>query len=339
MRPLNAGLIGFGLAGRVFHAPLIAAVDGIHLATVVTSRKDEVGKRYPSAHVVASAQELFDDPAIDLVVVATPNESHFDLAARALDAGKHVVIDKPFACTAAEAEALMARAAGRILTVFHNRRWDSDFLTLKRLTAEDALGEVFYFESHFDRFRPNLKGGWREQEGVATGIWYDLGAHLIDQALQLFGKPLAITADLGIRRPAAVTTDYFRVLLRYERVRVVLTGDTLGPADNRRFIVHGSQASYIKHGLDAQEAYLAQGGSPLDATYGLDPNPGLLHKPGGEMVSIETERGKYTTFYEGVRDCLHGRAPLPVTAREALMVMRILEAGQLSAAERREITL
>jgi len=339
MRPLNAGLIGFGLAGRVFHAPLIAAVDGLNLAAVVTSRADEVAKRYPAARVLASAEALFADSTIDFVVVATPNDSHFDLAARALDAGKHVVIDKPFAQTAAEAEALIARSAGRVLTVFHNRRWDSDFLTLKRLIGEGALREVFYFESHFDRFRPKPKGGWREQAGISSGIWYDLGSHLLDQALQLFGRPLAITADLATRRDGAAATDYFRVLLRYKKQRIVLTGDMLGPADYRRFIVHGTRGSYIKHGLDAQEAYLAGGGTPRDATYGLDPQPGHIHLPSGEMVSPETERGNYTAFYAGVRDCLHGRAPLPVTAREALTVMHILQAGVVSADERREVAL
>lgn len=336
---INVGLIGFGLAGRVFHAPLIATTDGLCLNTIVTSRKEEVAKLYPAARTAASAQEVFDDPAIDLVVVATPNDSHFDLASRALAARKHVVIDKPFASTAAEARELIARATGRLLTVFHNRRWDGDFLTLKRLMADGTVGDIFYFESHFDRFRPVVRDRWRERAGAASGIWYDLGSHLIDQALQLFGRPLAIAADLAARRSGAVTTDYFRVLLRYDTLRVVLTGDSLAPDDNRRFVVHGSRASYVKHGLDAQEAYLAGSGSPRDACYADDPSPGQIHRPGGEVVSVETVRGRYPVFYENVRDAVRGCMPLAVTAAEALEVMDILEAGEISAARRREVAL
>src|SRR5512133_3542028 len=245
MRTANVALIGFGLAGRVFHAPLISAVDGLKLTAIVSSRKDEIEKLYPDVRVLQTAEQAFADPGIDLVVVATPNDSHFDLASRALAAGKHVVVDKPFARTSAEARALIAQATGRLLTVFQNRRWDSDFLTLKRLIAEGALGDVVYFESHFDRFRPAVRDRWREHAGPATGIWYDLGAHLVDQALQLFGMPLGVMADLAGRRDGALTTDYFHVLLRYEQRRVVLSGDSLAPADDRRFVVHGTAASFL----------------------------------------------------------------------------------------------
>lgn len=337
MRPVGVALIGFGLAGRVFHAPLIASVEGLRLAAIVSSRKDEIAERYPDARVLQTPEEAFADRTVDLVVVATPNDSHFDLARRALAAGKHVVVDKPFALTAAEARQLMAEARGRILTVFHNRRWDSDFLTLKQLMRGGALGEIVYFESHFDRFRPQVRDRWRERAGPATGIWYDLGSHLIDQALQLFGLPLGVMADLGARRDGAVTTDYFRVLLRYEKLRVVLSGDSLTPADDRRFVVHGSRASFIKHGLDPQEACLAGGGKPGDAGYGIEPRPGVLVSPDSQSVPVFSARGDYAAFYEGVRDALFGCAPLPVTAGEALAVMEVLEAGQDSARQGREI--
>ncbi len=339
MQPFRVGLIGFGLAGRVFHAPLVAAVEGLELAAIVSSRRDEVAKLYPATRVVSSAQEVIEDPSIALVVVATPNDSHFDLAARALKAGKHVVVDKPFACTAAEARELVALSAGRVLTVFHNRRWDSDFLTLKHLIAEDALGEVVYFESHFDRFRPQVRDRWRERAGLASGTWYDLGSHLADQALQLFGMPCAVMADLAARRDGAQTTDYFRVLLRYERLRVVLTGDALAPADDRRLIVHGTKASFLKHGLDPQEAFLAQGGSPRDSGYGRDPLPGMLRRPDGVPVPIDAIDGAYVRFYEGLRETLRGSAPLPVTAGEALAVMDILEAAEQSVRAAREVVL
>jgi len=339
MAPINVALIGYGLAGRVFHAPLIAAVDGLTLAAVVSSREEEIRKTYPSVAVLRNPQQAFADPSIGLVVVAAPNDSHFDLAAAALAHGKHVVIDKPFALTSAQARDLIRRATGRVLSVFHNRRWDSDFLTLKRLFCDGALGEVVYFESHFDRFRPEATQRWRERAGPATGSWYDLGSHLLDQAVELFGRPRAIAADLAARRDGAVTTDYFHVVLRYEHLRVVLAGDSLAPADDVRFIVHGTGASYIKHGLDTQEPYLNSGGKPGDAAYGIDPRPGYLVLPGGTERPVTALRGDYGAYYRGLRDTLAGTAPVPVPAREALAVMELLEAGGMSSAQRREIVV
>jgi predicted dehydrogenase len=339
MGPVKVALIGYGLAGRVFHAPMISAVDGLKLAAIVSSREEEIRKTYADVSVLRDPSEAFSDPAIDLVVVATPNDSHFDLAAQALAHGKHVVIDKPFALTSGQARELIARATGRLLSVFHSRRWDSDFPTLKRLIADGTLGEVVYFESHFDRFRPDVRQRWRERAGPATGTWYDLGSHLIDQALQLFGRPLAIMADLAARREGAVTTDYFRVLLRYEKLRVVLAGDSLVPANDRRFVVHGTHASFIKHGLDAQESFLSEGGKPTASGYGLDPRPGHLVLPGGIERAVAAAPGDYRAYYRGVRDTLAGVAPVPVTAGEALAVMEYLEAGVLSSAERRQVTI
>jgi predicted dehydrogenase len=335
----NVALIGYGLAGRVFHAPVIAAVEGLKLAAIVSSRREEIGKNWPGVAIRATPEEVFSDTAIDLVVVATPNESHFEMASRALAAGKHVVIDKPFARSTDEARRLMLLAKGRILSVFHNRRWDSDFLTLKRLMAEGVLGEVVYFESHFDRYRPKVKQGWREQAGPASGAWYDLGAHLLDQALQLFGRPLAITADLAMLRPGAVATDYFRVLLHYGKLRVVLTGNALAPADDLRFRVRGSRAGFVKYGLDAQEPFLAAGGKPDDAAFGGDPRPGHLVLPGGGEKVVESLCGDYRAYYRGIRDTLLGTAPLPVTAAEAFTVMELLEAAAESAARRCEVSL
>jgi len=339
MTPVNVALIGYGLAGRVFHAPMIAAVQGLTLAAVVSSREEEIRKRHPAITVVRDSDEVFRDPSIALVVVATPNDSHFDLAARALKHGKHVVIDKPFALSSTEARELIALARGRLLSVFHNRRWDSDFLTLKRLIADGTLGEVAYLESHFDRLRPAVTPRWRERAGPATGIWYDLGSHLIDQALQLFGRPLAIFADLAARRPGAVTSDYFHAVLRYEKLRAVLKGDSLARADDTRFIVHGTRASYIKHGLDAQEPYLAAGGDPGDSEFGIDPRPGEIVLAGGAHHRVAAVRGDYRLYYCGVRETLRGTAPVPVTAGEALAVMEVLEAGERSSRERHEIPL
>jgi predicted dehydrogenase len=335
---IRVAVIGYGLAGRVFHAPLVAATDGMELAAIVSSRKDDIAAAYPHLAAVADPDAVLADPAIDLVVVATPNDSHFDLAARALDAAKHVVIDKPFALTAAEARRLIDRARGRLISVFHNRRWDGDFLTVKKLAAADTFGPIAYFESRFDLWRPQVQDRWREWSGPATGIWYDLGAHLLDQALQLFGEPLGITADLAGRRRGAQTTDYFHVVLRYATTRVVLAGDNLAPTD-LRFIIHGPGASFIKRGLDPQQGHLAAGLRPQDGAYGMDPVFARLVLPGHGERPVTIERGAYNAFYDNVRDALHGTAPLAVTPAQALRVMELLEAGEVSAREHREVAV
>jgi predicted dehydrogenase len=335
---IRVAVIGYGLAGRVFHAPLVAATEGLELAAIVSSRKDEIAAAWPTVRIAADPEEVFADPSIDLAVVATPNDSHFDLAARALAAAKHVVIDKPFALTSAQAKDLIERARGRLLTVFHNRRWDGDFLTIKKLRENGTLGEIAYLESRFDLYRPVVQDRWRERSGLATGIWYDLGAHLLDQALQLFGRPLGIFADLAARRPGAQTTDYFHVVLRYPTTRVVLAGDNLAPTD-LRFVVHGARASFIKRGLDPQQAHLSNGLKPRDAAYGREDVPARLVLPDGCARDVTVERGDYGAFYANVRDALHGVAPLAVTPAEAHSVMELLETGEESARAARELPL
>lgn len=335
---IRVAVIGYGLAGRVFHAPLVAATEGLELAAIVSSRKDEIAAAYPGVAVHSDPEAVFGDPAIDLVVVATPNDSHGDLASRALYAAKHVVIDKPFALTAAEARQLIERARGRLLSVFHNRRWDGDFLTLKKLISAGTLGTVAYMESRFDLWRPVVQDRWREWAGPASGIWYDLGAHLLDQALQLFGEPLAISADLAARRPGAQTTDYFHVVLRYATTRVVLAGDNLAPT-GERFRVHGSAGSFIKSGLDPQQGHLAAGLTPHQAAYGFETAPAKLIVPGSGEQDVLIERGAYAAYYENLCDALHGTAPLAVTPAQALRVMELLEAGEESAKTGREVPL
>ena len=334
MSAVNIAVIGYGLGGRVFHAPYITAVDGLKLAAIVSSRKDEIAKAYPQVPVLSDPESVFADPAIDAVVISTPNESHADLATRALAAGKHVVIDKPFAQTPDEARQLMQKAKGRILTIFHNRRWDGDFLTLKRLIADGALGEIAYVESHFDLYRPVVGTRWRETPGPSSGSWYDLGSHLLDQALNLFGMPQAVSADLDALRPGGVTTDYFRVVLHYGKMRVVLVGNYLARSD-LRWIVHGSSASYIKYGLDPQQSALVAGGAITDVGFGVDSMPGHLVLPDGSEVVPSTAVGDYRAFYHRLRDSLRGVAPVPVTASEALAVMELLALAGKSSQERR----
>ena len=242
---IRVGLVGFGYASKTFHAPLIGGTPGMALKAVASSDADKVHADWPVLKVMSSPGDLLDDPDIDLGVIATPNDTHFPLAKAALEAGKHVVVDKPFTVTLSQARELesLAKHCGRILSVFHNRRWDSDFLTVSALINEGQLGEVCYFESHFDRFRPQVRQRWREQAGPGSGIWYDLAPHLLDQVVVLFGLPVSITVDLAQLRPGAQSTDYFHAVLAYPQRRVVLHGTLLAAAESARFIVHGSRAS------------------------------------------------------------------------------------------------
>src|SRR5215211_3877489 len=223
-RMTGVGLIGYGLGGSAFHAPLIAAEPRLRLEAVVTSRAGQVERDHPGTRVAGSAEELLADPAVELVVVAAPNAVHYELAAAALRAGRHVVVDKPFTLSAADADELiaLAEATDRRLSVFHNRRWDGDFLTVRRCLDTGLLGNVSSFTSRYDRFRPVPKGSWKEQDVPGSGILYDLGPHLIDQALQLFGRPGTVWADVGIQRPGVGAVDYLHLVLGYGRLRVLL---------------------------------------------------------------------------------------------------------------------
>jgi len=326
-QPLNVAVIGYGYGGRVFHASPVSRTDGMRLVAIVSRQSEEIRKDHPNVPVLSSPDAVFDDPSIDLVAVSTPNDSHFDLARRALASGKHVVVDKPFTVTAAEARELVSRAkhAGLTLSVFHNFRWYSDFLAVKRLIAEGTLGEIAYFESHFDRYAPQVPDAWREKPTPAAGTWYDLGPHLVDQVLQLFGPPRALFADLAMQRDGAGSTDYFHVLLRYEKLRVALVGNSLAPANDLRFVIHGTRASFIKHGIDMRD--------------GVDPRPGTLVLADGTSRTVPPEVADDRSFYVAVRDAIAGKGLCPVLPAEAIAVMDILEVAEKSAAARREVAL
>lgn len=338
---LNVALVGYGYVGKTFHAPLIAHTPGLHLHTVVSSDPQKVLADFPQVRVVDKPQDAFADPDIHLVVIAAPNAVHAALACEALAQGKHVVVDKPFTVTVDEARNVVAQAsqAGRLLSVFQNRRWDSDFLTLKQLLQHDALGEVTEFHSHFDRHRPQVVDRWREQDQPGSGLWFDLGPHLLDQAVQLFGMPQAIFADIALQRTGGQAADYFHALLRYPRHRVVLHAGSLVPANGLRFAVHGSRASFLKHGLDTQEATLRAGGVPGQADWGVDPLPGHLHVEGadGQGEHVHAIAGDYRDYYRAMREAILGHAPPPVTPQQALQVMALLEWGVQSSATRREV--
>jgi scyllo-inositol 2-dehydrogenase (NADP+) len=344
-RDLRVGLVGYGLAGSAFHAPLIATTRGLLLDTVVTAhpeRQAQVSRAHGTdVRVVATADELFArSDTLDLVVVASPNRTHVTLAERALQAGLAVVVDKPLAATAAEADRLadLAEQRGLLLSPFQNRRWDNDFRTVRALIAEGALGEVHRFESRFERWRPQLKGGWRESGDPAEvgGLLYDLGSHLVDQALTLFGPVRTVYAESDVRRAGAeADDDTFLALTHHDGVRSHLwmsaTAAQLGP----RFRVLGGTAAYVKYGLDPQEGALRAGGSPqAGRPWGAEPEAawGTL----GDLDKAEPVRtlhGDYPAYYAAIAEAVRGGGAPPVTAREAAEALRVLEAARVSAAQ------
>ncbi|MFC8779566.1 Gfo/Idh/MocA family oxidoreductase [Streptomyces nigra] len=353
--PLRVGLVGYGLAGSVFHAPLIATTEGLTLDTVVTSnpeRQRQARAEHPDVRVAASPDELLARAGdLDLLVVASPNKTHVPLATAALKAGLPVVVDKPLAGTAAEARELAALAEerGLLLSVFQNRRWDNDFLTLRRLLEDGELGDVWRFESRFERWRPQTKGGWRESGDPAEigGLLYDLGSHVVDQALVLFGPVTQVYAEADVRRPGAETDDdTFLALTHANGVRshlyVSATTAQLGP----RFRVLGSKAGYVKHGLDPQEAALREGRRPGDgADWGTEPEELYGRLGAGESPvtgggsPVPTVPGDYPAYYAAVAAALRDGGPNPVTALEAAAALDVLEAARRSARDGVTVTL
>ncbi|MEU0898413.1 Gfo/Idh/MocA family oxidoreductase [Streptomyces massasporeus] len=351
--PLRVGLVGYGLAGSVFHAPLIAATEGLALDTVVTSnpeRQQQARAEFPDVRLAATPDELFDRAAeLDLIVVASPNKTHVPLATTALKAGLPVVVDKPVAGTAAEARELAALAEERelLLSVFQNRRWDNDFLTLRKLLNEGELGDVWRFESRFERWRPKPKGGWRESGDPAEigGLLYDLGSHVVDQALVLFGPAASVYAESDIRRPGAETDDDTFIAITHtggvrSHLYVSATTAQLGP----RFRVLGSSAGYVKYGLDPQEAALRDGLRP-GPDWGVEPESLWGRVGSGESPvtgggrAEPTLPGDYPAYYAAVAKALLEGAPNPVTAREAAAALDVLEAARRSAREKVTVTL
>jgi scyllo-inositol 2-dehydrogenase (NADP+) len=333
--PIGVGLVGYGMAGRVFHAPLISAVNGLELRAIVQRHGEEAARDYPAAATLRRPEDLLLLGDIDLVVIATPNRSHFDLAQRALATGRHVVVDKPFTVSAREARDLIGIAGdrGQLLSVFQNRRWDGDFLTVRRLIASGALGRIVSLESRFDRYRNTARpGAWRESSGPGSGVLYDLGSHLIDQAVDLFGSPQRVIADVRRERDFSLTDDAFDLWLDYDGVRVVLSAGMLVRERTPRFVVRGTRATYVKHGLDPQEEMLRAGASPRQAGWGAEASDrwGVLLSDEGERP-VETERGDYTRYYENIRDAIAAGAPLEVTAEQALMTIELVEFARQSS--------
>jgi predicted dehydrogenase len=317
---------------------VIRVVEGLRLTTIVQRHGGGApDPRYADVEIVRSVDELLSR-AVDLIVIATPNQSHHPIAKQCLLAGRHVVIDKPFTTTVAEAEELvrLSKAERRVLSGYQNRRYVGDFVTVRKLLSEGVLGNVTLFESHFDRFRPELRpGAWREQSLPGSGLWFDLGAHLLDQALVLFGSPQAIAADIRIERAGAAADDAFDVTLHYPHRRALLRASMLAASPGPTFAVHGTKGSFIKYGLDPQEAALKCGRMPDEASWDAEPSDlyGRLTTPEGTRT-IATIPSSFSHYYENVRDAILGKAELAVTPEQAVNVMHGLELGVASSQKR-----
>jgi predicted dehydrogenase len=330
---IRVALIGYGFVGKTFHVPLIEATPGLRLASVASRQKAVILSELSTAEVT-DPQTALAHENVDLVVIASPNDSHFSLARAALQAGKHVVVDKPFTTTVAEAQELsaLAEAQGCLLSVFHNRRWDSDFVTVRTIVEQGLLGEVVHFESHMDRFHSEIRDRWRERPGPGSGLWFDLGPHLIDQALQLFGMPQKITATLANQRAGAQTDDWAHVLLDYGSRKVILHGSLLAASGSPRFTVHGVRGSLIKRLPDPQESQLRAGMRPNDPRWGMDPDcASFFDGQGGPPRQIECQCGDYRQYYRAIVLALNTGSPNPVAPKDAINVMTVLEAALRSS--------
>jgi predicted dehydrogenase len=340
---IDVGLIGFGLAGRAFHAQVIRATPGLRLAAILQRHGGEAAQKYPDLRVVRSVEELLDIRDIRLIVIATPNETHAPIARQCLEAGRDVVVDKPFATTLEEAAELveLARKCGRLITVYQNRRYDGDFQLIRQLVSDGALGRIIRFETNYDRFRPDLKpGAWREGVGPGSGIFFDIAPHLIDHALVLFGLPEAVTADIRLERTVAVVDDSFDVMLHYlADMRAVLRSTMLAVSQRPRFVLHGTRGAFFKQTFDPQEINLRRGLIPENGPWGGEPREdwGVLTTIENDVVikrSVPSSTGDYRDYYANVRDAILGRAALAVTPQYALDVMRVLELAQESSRKR-----
>jgi scyllo-inositol 2-dehydrogenase (NADP+) len=341
-RPINVGIVGYGMATKVFHAPLICADPQMRLTHILKRSGDEPRAAYPDVHIARTLDDLLKESALELVVVATPTATHFEIAAAALAASKHVVVDKPFTTTSAEAAELIALSQKhqRVLSVFQNRRWDGDFLTVRRILDQKLLGRLVDYESHFDRYRPVVNpNAWREQAGPGSGWLYDLGSHLIDQALVLFGWPQRIYADVRLQRDHAQANDNFELILDYPALKVTLKTSMLVREPSPRFTLHGTQGSYVKYGLDPQEEALKQGLKPVGPDWGAEPeeNWGILNtdvEGTATRKKFATLAGCYPAYYENVCRAIRGETSLLVKPEQGRDTIRVIELAVQSNAEK-----
>ena len=339
---IKTALIGHGFSAKYFHIPFIQHLPDFQLVAISTSNCSDVDQNLSSIVCYQTADELIQMTVADLIIITAPNFVHFSLAQSCLLAGKHVVLEKPMVTTIEEGEILMALAKKKslLLTVYHNRRWDGDFLTIKKMIKNKSLGEVRLFESHFDRFRPEVRDKWKELAGEGTGVWFDLGSHLLDQVVQLFGTPQGITARCLCLRESSKATDYFHVQLHYEGLEVSLQSSPYCAHQKLRFRVEGTKGSYYKYHFDPQEADLLENISVDEKGWGKEPveNYGTICT-GAHIKQIATLAGSYSSFYQGVADTIRKKVAPPVEAKDALFIVFLLRLAEKSSEQGETIWL
>ena len=344
---INVALASFGMSGLVFHGPLLSVHSNFRLHAVLERNRSDSTERYPDVKLVRTYEDLLADELVEVIVVNTPNPYHYDMAEAALKAGKHVVVEKPFTNTTKEGEQLIALAEekGRVLTVFQNRRWDSDFLTVQKVLAADVLGQVVEYEAHYDRFRNYIQPDtWKEDDGPGSGILYNLGSHMIDQALVLFGLPQTLFAKLSIQRTGGKAPDAYHLILGYDSMQVVLKSSYLVRDQGPRYKLLGSQGTFTKYGLDPQEDLLKLGVSPDNSRIGQEPEEdwGTLDTEFSGLQlrgTVASEAGDYTQFYNNLYQALQGKEALTVPAEEALNVIRLIELAYQSNESGQELSV
>jgi predicted dehydrogenase len=346
-RTIGVGIASYGMSGQIFHAPLLAHDRRFRLRRILQRTRNDATERYPSLVRTSSFDEVLSDREISLVIVNTPDNTHFDLAKRSLQAGKHTVVEKPFTQTVQQGKELIALAKkqGVMLSVFQNRRWDGDFLTLRKIVEDGTLGRIVEFEARWDRYRNYIQTDtWKEESSTGTGLLYNLGSHLIDQALVLFGIPEAVSAHLDIMRNGGKVDDWFDVRLHYSSVHVAVRASYLVREQGPRYALHGMLGSFVKYGIDPQEEALRRGEDPTTPDWGREPEEwwGILHTEANGQASrrtVKTLRGNYPGFYENVYRHLTFGEHLAVIPDEALLVIRVIEAAKKSSATGRSIPL
>jgi scyllo-inositol 2-dehydrogenase (NADP+) len=347
MEPINTAILSYGMSGQLFHAPFIEVHKGFNLYAVWERSKNLARERYPNIKTYRTFEELLNDDQVELVIVNTPNYSHYEYAKKALQAEKHIVVEKPFTVTVAEGEELisLAKQKGKLLSVYQNRRYDSDYKVIRKIVNSGWLGEIVEAEFHYDRFNEQLSPKQhKETPGPGTGALYDLGSHLIDQALQLFGKPASVFADIRNARPISQVPDYFELLMYYPKLRVRLHSSYAVREPLPAYAIHGLKGSFIKSKTDMQEAALQEGRIPGGPDWGKEPESekGFLHtEREGKLVKehVVSEQGNYLDYYEGIFQALRNNKPAPVTAEDGLEVIKIIEAAIKSSADKKVIGL
>ncbi|EPJ45363.1 MAG: hypothetical protein OFPII_28400 [Osedax symbiont Rs1] len=338
---IKVAIVGFGLSATVFHIPFVVHSPYFSLIAISTSRLEAVRNSFSGIEVYQQSEQMITESDADLIIITSPNYTHYPLAKLALESGKHVLIEKPMTESSEQALKLteLARQKSLVLSVYHNRRWDGDFLTLQQVIESGKLGDIRVFNSNIDRFRPVVEGRWLEQQGEASGVFYDLGSHLIDQVLHLFGAPQALTANCTILRENSSVTDYFQVMLHYDNMEVVLKSSPFSASPNLRFQLQGEQGNYLKYGLDPQEQQLRDGVALTAPAFGIEPpvNYGIKYLVGPDTeeqqaIKIETLAGCYSEYYAKLALAIKSNAKVPVSALEGARVIKVIELALQSSA-------